>query len=63
MPCCFSNQGGYLYTTNSFYKELYAQLMLMVANGGIRASVIYTVNASSNEWSDCTIDGIYLLPQ
>ena len=63
MPGCYANSGGYLVPTNTSYKEIYSQLMLMLANGGVRASVIYTQNTPTNNWSDCTIDGIYLLPQ
>jgi hypothetical protein len=62
MPGCYANAGGYLVSTNTAYKEIYAQLMLMLANGGVRASVVYTQNTPTNNWSDCTIDGIYLLP-
>jgi hypothetical protein len=63
MPGCYQGMGGYLYPGNTFYKEIYAQLMLMVANGGTRAQVLYTQNASDIQWSDCTIDGIYLQPE
>lgn len=63
MPGCYGNAGGYLFTSNSFYKELYAQLLMMVASGGIRAAVIYTQNPVTNNWSDCTIEGISLQPQ
>jgi hypothetical protein len=63
MPGCYANQGGYLMPTNSAFKELYAQLMLMVAKGGVRAAVVYTQNTPTNNWSDCTIDGIFLLPE
>jgi len=59
----YNNSGGYLFTSNSFFKELYAQLMLMVANGGIRAAVIYTQNPQTLNWSDCTIEGISLQPE
>jgi len=63
MPGCYANAGGYLFTSNTFYKEIYAQLLMITANGGIQASVIYTQNASTNNWGDCTIDGINLSPQ
>lgn len=63
MPGCYSNAGGYLYPTNTFYKEIYAQLLMMTASGGMQASVIYTQNTSTGNWSDCTIDGIFLTPQ
>ena len=63
MPGCYGNSGGYLVTGNSLFKELYAQLLTMVASGGIRASVIYTQNTPTNNWSDCTIEGIQLLPE
>ena len=63
MPGCYSNAGGYLYPTNPYFKEIYAQLMLMMANGGLRASVLYTQNTPTNNWGDCNIDGIYYLPQ
>jgi hypothetical protein len=63
MPGCYNNSGGYLYTSNTLFRELYAQLLTMVASGGIRASIIYTQNTPTNNWSDCTIEGIQLLPE
>jgi len=63
MPGCYGTSGGYLLTSNSLFKELYAQLLTMVANGGIRASVIYTQNTPTNNWGDCFIEGIQLLPE
>jgi len=63
MPGCYNNQGGYLHNTNSMYKELYAQLLTLTAAGGMRAAVLYTQNTPTNNWSDCTIEGIYLLPE
>jgi hypothetical protein len=60
MPGCYANAGGYLYPTNTYYKEIYAQLLTMNATGGLQAAVIYTQNASTNNWSDCTIDGLFL---
>ena len=62
MPGCYGNAGGYLYTSNTAFKDLHAQLLTMLAMGGIRASVVYTVNASTGNWGDCTIDGLYLQP-
>jgi hypothetical protein len=63
MPGCYGNAGGYLFPTNTAFKELYVQLMLMAASGGIKASVVYTQNTPTNNWSDCTIDGLFLVPQ
>jgi hypothetical protein len=63
MPGCYSNSGGYLRTDNSLFKEIYAQLLTMMATGGVRANVIYTQNPPTNNWSDCTIEGIQLLPE
>jgi hypothetical protein len=63
MPGCYNNSGGYLYSSNPFFKEIYAQLMMMVTMGGMRAAVLYTQNAQTGNWSDCTIDGIYLQPE
>jgi hypothetical protein len=60
MPGCYANAGGYLYPTNTFYKEIYAQLHTMNATGGIQAAVIYTQNTPTGNWSDCTIDGLFL---
>ena len=40
MPGCYGNAGGYLYSSNLLFKELHAQLLTMVANGGIRAAVV-----------------------
>jgi len=62
MPGCYANAGGYLFPTNTFYKEIYAQLLLMAANGGLQASVLYTQNTVTGNWSDCTIDGLFLTP-
>jgi hypothetical protein len=61
MPGCYANSGGYLYQSNTFYKEIYAQLLTMAAGGGLQASVIYTQNTPTNNWSDCTIDGLFLI--
>jgi hypothetical protein len=63
MPGCYGNAGGYLFLTNQFFKEIHANLLLLVASGGARAAVVYTQNASTGNWSDCTIDGIYLIPE
>jgi hypothetical protein len=63
MPGCYANAGGYLYLNHPIFKELYAQLLTMVASGGIQAAVIYTQNTPTNNWGDCTIDGLYLFPQ
>ena len=63
MPGCYNNSGGYLHSSNSMYKELYAQLLTITAAGGLRAAVLYTQNTPTNNWGDCTIEGIYLLPE
>lgn len=63
MPGCYNNSGGYLLTTNTFFKEIYAQLLTITASGGLRALVLYTQNTPTNNWGDCFIDGIYLLPE
>jgi hypothetical protein len=63
MPGCYNNSGGYLHSTNTMYKEIYAQLLTITASGGIRAAVLYTQNTPTNNWSDCTIEGIYLIPE
>lgn len=63
MPGCYNNSGGYLFTSNTNYKELYAQILTIVASGGIRASVVFTQNTPTNNWDDCTITGLYLMPE
>jgi hypothetical protein len=63
MPGCYSNAGGYLRQSNTFFKEIYAQLLTIAAGVGIRASVLYTQNTATGNWGDCDIDGIYLLPE
>jgi hypothetical protein len=60
MPGCYATSGGYLFPSNTFYKEIYAQLLSINAGVSIKASVLFTVNASANQWSDCTIDGLYI---
>lgn len=62
MPGCYANAGGYLSPTSTYFKEIYAQLLMMVATGGVKAAVLYTQNTPTNNWGDCNIDGIYLLP-
>jgi hypothetical protein len=63
MPGCYNTSGGYLLPTNSYFKELYAQILAIVASGGVRAAVLYTQNTVTNNWGDCTITGIYLVPE
>jgi hypothetical protein len=63
MPGCYANSGGYLFTSNTLFKEIYAQLLMLTAAGGVQAAVVYTQNTPTGNWGDCTIDGIYLLPQ
>jgi hypothetical protein len=63
MPGCYANSGGYLQTTNPFFKEIYAQVLMLIANSGVRGSVLYTQNTPTNNWNDCYIDGIQLLPE
>lgn len=62
MPGCYKDSGGYLQSTNARFKEIYAQLLMLAANGGMRASVLYTQNPPTNNWGDCYVDGIYLRP-
>jgi len=62
MPGCYANAGGYMLRTNTFFKELLAQLMMLQASGGIGAAVLYTQNVQTGNWGDCTIDGLYLVP-
>jgi hypothetical protein len=63
MPGCYGNSGGYLRTDNSLFKELYSQMLTLIASGGFRANVVYTQHTPTNNWSDCTIEGIQLLPE
>ena len=48
---------------NPHYKELYSTLLTIVALSGVRAAVLYTQNTPTNNWGDCTITGIYLMPE
>jgi hypothetical protein len=63
MPGCYNNSGAYLYPSNTYFKEIYAQLLTLVASGGARAAALYTQNTPTNNWDDCTLDGLYLLPE
>jgi len=61
MPGCYGGAGGYLYTSNTFFNQIYPQLLTMIATGGLRAMVVYTINTpGGTNWGDCTIDGLYL---
>ena len=62
MPGCYAAAGGLLLVANSRFKELYAQLLTMVALGGVKAYVFYTQNTPTNNWSDCFLDGLELVP-
>jgi hypothetical protein len=62
MPGCYGNAGGYLFFTNARFNQLYAALLMITSVGGVRAHVLFTLNSSSGEWSDCTITGIWLRP-
>jgi hypothetical protein len=61
MPGCSNNAGGRLYHSNPHFDLLYAQLLTMVATGGIRARVIYTIGGGAG-WSACSITGLWLQP-
>ena len=61
MPGCYANSGGYLFPTNQFYKDIYAQLLMAAAGTPLKVSVLYTKNTITNNWGDCTIDGLYLV--
>lgn len=64
MPGCYGNSGGYLWRSNSAFKELHAQLLTMMAVGGIRAYVVYTPKSvPTGNWDDCTLEGLYLMPE
>jgi hypothetical protein len=63
MPGCYANAGGYLLPSTPNFKEIYAQLLMLTATGGQRATIIYTQHVQTGNWGDCTIDGIYLLPE
>ena len=62
MPGCYGNSGGFLLTTNPRFKEIYAELLMMIALGGVRAVVVYTQNVPTGNWSDCYFDGLHLVP-
>jgi hypothetical protein len=64
MPGCYGNSGGYLWRSHTAFKDLYAQLLTMMAMGGIRAYVVYTPKSTpTGNWDDCTLDGLYLMPE
>ncbi len=63
MPGCHGNNSGRLYDTNSRFDEIYAQLLTMIAMGGIKGQVIYKINnPGAGQWSDCEISGLILHP-
>jgi len=64
MPGCHGNNSGRLHSDNPLYDQLYSQVLTMVATGGIRGQVIYTVvNPEAGNWGDCKIDGLALYPK
>lgn len=64
MPGCHGNNSGRLHSNNLLYDQLYSQILTMVATGGIKGQVVYTVvNSGAGQWSDCKIDGLVLYPK
>jgi hypothetical protein len=62
MPGCYGNSLGYLLTSNPLFKELHAQILAMIAMGGIKGYVLYRVTGSAGAWSTCTFDGFQFVP-
>ena len=62
MPGCYGNNTAVLLTSNARFKELYAQILMLVAMGGVKGYVNYTQNAPTGNWSDCFLEGLYLTP-
>jgi hypothetical protein len=65
MDGCYGGFGGVLYKddTTPMFAEIYSTLLTMQVTGGFgKGAVIYTVNNSSGNWSDCTINGLELHP-
>lgn len=64
MPGCYADGGGYLFRNNSNFQNIYAILMTQMATKRpITGYVLYTsTGPPQNLWSDCNIDGLYLVP-
>ncbi|MEP2990305.1 MAG: hypothetical protein ABJN65_01000 [Parasphingorhabdus sp.] len=64
MPNCYNNSGGYLFNSHPNFDQIYAQVLTIMATGGIHGRVIFdTINPGAGQWSDCNILGFYLLPE
>lgn len=64
MPSCYQDSGGYLRKSHPNFDQLYAQILTMMAMGGIRGYVLYRpINPGAGQWSDCDIVGFYLFPE
>lgn len=61
MPGCYSDAGGQLKKSNPDFEVVYSQVLTMMATGGVRGKVLYTVTSGSG-WAKCRIDGFWLLP-
>jgi hypothetical protein len=62
LPGCYGNSTAVLLTSNVRFKELYAQLLMLIAMGGVKGYVNYTQNTPTGNWSDCFLNGLYLTP-
>jgi len=62
MPGCYGDSLGYLLTSNPLFKELHAQMLAMIAMGGIKGYVLYRVTGPVGSWSTCTFDGFQFTP-
>lgn len=62
LPGCYGNNTAVLSTGNVRFKELYAQLLMLIAIGGVKGYVNYTQNPPTGAWSDCLLEGLYLTP-
>ena len=61
MPGCYANSGGRLYNTDPFYDQLYAQVLMLMATGGVKGAVVFE-NQAGPGWSVCRIKGLDLQP-
>lgn len=62
MDGCHGGNSGRLASSNILFDSLYSQVLTIIAMGGIKGQVLYNVNSSSGNWSDCEITGLVLFP-
>ena len=54
-----------MFFSHSHFDHFYAQLLMIIAKGGIEGQLVYTIenpDPTYNEWDKCFVQGLYWFP-